>query len=739
MTIEQTHVITPDHLAREAVIYARQSTATQVHEHTESARVQFGLREKAIALGWPCPRIIDDDLGVSAGGFDERKGFNSLLVSVATRTVGIIFCVDASRLSRNSKDWAHLLEICGHFHTLIADMDQIYDLARPNDRLVIGIKGTVSEMELNIYKHRLRAGIESKAARGELRIRLPTGYAYNSDDNIAFDTDKQVVVALQMMFDQFELFTSVRQLAMWYRDSETRFPSQLKKQKTRWEIPTSSTLRNLLLHPIYTGAYVFGRRQTITDYADGQLVKRELDPRPVEEARVCIRDHHPAYISWEQYLANRSKIAENRPRWAMQQNRGAIRDGLALLVGLLRCAKCGSKIYVAYKKASALYFCDGGGEHGSRRCHAFGSKRIDVAVSDQLCQALQPHGLATSQKAAEISAAQHAHEVNSAHLQVDAAQYQADRAFEQFDLCDPKNRNVADTLEERLNTKLRELESAKTRLEEVEQTHNAVTDEMRASLQDLASDFAAVWSHPGAEPRLKKRILRAAIHEILVRPHETANALEVTIHWQGGVHTRVEVRKPLRFSGKPVTESLVQVVSQLAQTLSDADIARTLNMKKQTTARGLKWTMDRVYNFRKTHRIPQPKTRRSEDVLTMNQAVEYLGISHNGLLGLVRRGVVDTRSGHGLRSLASRPPAARFRCGPGHGQGAQDHRTSAQGGIPRFAARTLRRKQWTYVKSTRGGYVIQGRDGLARRRPRSWPRRPCQPLERSADRQYIGE
>ncbi len=636
--------VSPEHLSRPALVYVRQSTLEQVRGNQESTRVQFGLCERAVALGWRSPHVIQDDLGISAAGYVERPGFQELLTRVAMREVGIILCFDASRLSRNSKDWAHLFELCSYFNTLIADTEQVYDLSHPNDKLLMGIKGTVSEMELTVMRARLRSGTENKAARGELKINLPAGYVYDSSEKIVFDPDKRVRTAMATMFEQFTRCTSIRQLVMWYRDNKVLFPIKQtgKGRLARWEIPPSSTLRQLLRHPIYAGAYIWGRKFTYVDYVDGKLIKRIGEHREIEEYKVCLRDRHAAYISWEQLLANRARIAENRPRWSMLQNQGAIREGLALLSGLLRCRHCGGKIQVGYKRGiSALYYCDGGNEKGSRRCLSFGSKLIDQRVSAELHRAVEPLAVKAAVVAADMKQERVSQEIESAQLQVEAAQYEADRALEQFDLCDPKNRLVADSLEERLNDKLGELQKAKQKLVEVEQVDWQLTAEQRQRLDELARDFPSVWIHPKADPKLKKRILRSAIQEVLVKHEPDHQRLEVTVHWRGGAHSRIHVRKRATPIGSKADRSLVELVRELAAELPDAEIARILNMKKLETPRGLRWTQERVNSFRKQHRIRAGSRTSSDDRMTMNEAIAYLGIGHNGLLGLVKRGVIS--------------------------------------------------------------------------------------------------
>ncbi len=325
----------------------------------------------------------------------------------------------------------------------------------------------------------------------------------------------------------------------------------------------------------------------------------------------------------------------------MQENRGAIREGLALLAGLLRCGQCGSRIYVGYKRKSALYFCDGGHEKGSKRCFSFGSKLIDQRVSDELCRAVEPLAIKAAIAAADRKHEQSSRDIDNATMQLQAAQYEAERAFEQFDLCDPKNRLVADSLEERLNAKLADVQAAKQRYEEISETESELTEEKRQRLKELAMDFRKLWNHPKADPRLKKRLLRAAIQEILVKHEPQPQRLEITIHWQGSAHTRFHVKKRASPRGNKAQPSLIELVRQLSHELSDTDIARILNMKKLPTPSGLRWTQDRVQAFRKHHHIPRAKGERDPDRLTMNETQAYLSISHNALLALTKIGAIS--------------------------------------------------------------------------------------------------
>jgi len=538
------HRVTKRHLERNALVYVRQSDPRQVREHTESTGLQRNLRERAIAMGWSMPKLVEDDLGISASGFADRPGFQWMLGQVTLRRVGIILCIEASRLSRNSPDWAQLFELCGYFDTLIADVQQVYDVSIPNDRLVLQIKGTVAELELASLRTRLRAGAEAKAARGELKVLLPPGYVYDANDEIVVDPDTRVQQAVRSLFARFEHQTSIRQLAMAYRDTQTLFP--VRKPRTRdglvWELPKPAVLHKLLSHPIYAGVYTFGRTQTFVDYADGKLVKRTRRLAAPDEWKVCITAHHEAFISWQQYQDIQAKLAESRPRWSMDDNRGAIRDGRALLAGLLRCGKCGRKLRVIYnRKSSAMYHCDGAEARGTNHCISFGAKYVDQEVGEQLCRAMEPLALEAAERAFALEEQERQQAVEHARLRVQAAQYAADRAFEQYDLADPKNRLVVDNLEKRLNEKLTEVRVAQQDLERRLEGDPPLTQEQQEEVRRVAQDFPRVWNHPATPPKLRKQLLRAAIVEVVVQ--RDGGQLAFTIHWAGNTCTNLTVQK----------------------------------------------------------------------------------------------------------------------------------------------------------------------------------------------------
>jgi DNA invertase Pin-like site-specific DNA recombinase len=643
MNPSDQHRIHKRHLERSAVVYVRQSDPRQVQEHTESTLLQRGLRERAIEMGWAMPRVVEDDLGVSASGFAEREGFQWMLTQITLRKVGIIFCIEASRLSRNSSDWAHLFELCGYFDTLVADVQQVYDVSIPNDRLVLQIKGTVAELELSSLRTRLRAGAEAKAARGELKVLLPPGYVYDANDEIVIDPDKRVQQAIRAMFDQFEQATSVRQLALFYRETQTLFPIRKprKRDSLVWELPQRYMLHKLLSHPIYAGAYVRGRTQTYVDFADGKLVKRTKRVESPEQWRVCIKDHHEAYISWQRYQHTQAKLADARPRWAMDDNRCAVRDGRALLAGLVRCGHCGRKPRVSYnRKSSAMYRCDGNGPRGTGQCLVFGAKYVDQALADQLCQTMQPLAIEAAEHAFALEQQQRQQRVEQAQLRVQAAQYAADRAFEQFDLADPKNRLVVETLEQRLNDKLAELRGAQADLERQLSSNPPLNQAQRDRIRSLSQHFPRLWHHPDTPTTLRKQLLRLAIREIVVT--RDGGQLLLSVHWAGDTCTQLRVNKRATPVGSRTDPSLIELVRKLALTLDDGQIARILNMKKLSTPRDLRWTKDRVQAFRSRHVIRQCDKTDDPNVLTGQQARDYLGIGYHGLTALVRRGAIQT-------------------------------------------------------------------------------------------------
>jgi DNA invertase Pin-like site-specific DNA recombinase len=637
--------ITDSHHKRSAFIYVRQSSSKQVKQNTESQKFQLSLRERAISLGWSMPVVIDDDLGISAAGYAERPGFQKLLTQITMQQVGIIFCVDASRLSRNSKDWAQLFELCAFFDTLVADFEQIYDLNLPNDRLVLGIKGTMSEMELSILKMRLKEGAILKAKRGELKFVLPPGFIHDHNSKIVLDPNKRVQNAIRLMFSQFNDHTSVRQLLQWYKTNNVTFPVRRVglNNPIVWEIPKYGTLSTLLQNPVYAGVYGYGRRKTISEFKDGVLVKRMSNYLPYNEWKVFIKDNHEAYISWDEFLEIQKKIAQNKPRWEKDESLGAIRDGLALLVGLIRCGHCGNKLYVTYKTKSnsASYFCRGNNKESEKRCLYFGTNAVDKCFSDVILKALEPFAVQSGIKALDLVEFENTEKIKMAQMDLEDAKYQADRAIEQYDMADPKNRHVTSTLEDRLNVRLSELKDAKEKLDELKQSIKVLTDNEKKSILSLSSNFKAVWNHDKTDPVLKKRLIRLFIKETIVTYDPDSNLLNFVIHWNGDTHTQLSVKIRRRRKGSKTDLSLIELVKKLATRIDDAEIARVLNMNDLQTPKGYQWNKDRVINFRRAHKI-KLSIKSKKDLFTSQGAKKYLNVSRNALNTLVKAGLINT-------------------------------------------------------------------------------------------------
>ena len=389
--------IKPEHLARKAIVYLRQSSEKQVRQNKESQHLQYAVAERVRSLGWKRVEIINSDLGSSAGiASAEREGFERVLSLVALGEVGIVGSREVSRLSRTDKDWCRLLEVCQIFGTLIADEQQVYDLNYLDDQLVLGIKGTLSVVELKVIRQRLLAGQESKARRGELFKRLPIGYARDAVGKVVFHPDRRVCEAIQLVFAKIRELWSVRQTFQWFRDHDVELPANpIQGTRLVWKIPSQSLIRDILCNPFYAGAYVWARRPVTTLLVDGRLEKRQSAMRSAEDCRVFIRDHHVGYIDWATYEENRRMIRRNSVNWEGDESTTAIRAGQGLLVGLVRCGHCGRKLHVRYwggRGTNARYLCKGDYDDGGQYCIGFGGSSVDRRIGHELLKVIAPWG-----------------------------------------------------------------------------------------------------------------------------------------------------------------------------------------------------------------------------------------------------------------------------------------------------------------------------------------------------------
>src|SRR5262250_464695 len=479
--------IKPEHLTRKAIVYLRQSSDIQVRQNLESQRLQYELAERIRGLGWQEIEVINTDLGSSAAlGAASREGFERVLTSVALGEVGIVVSREVSRLSRTDKDWCRLFEVCQIFGTLIGDEQQVYDLSYLDDQLVLGIKGTLSVVELKVLRQRLLAGQESKARRGELFKRLPIGYARDPLGKIVFHPDRRVSEAIELIFAKFRELWSVRQTFQWFRDHDLELPvNPIQGTRLIWKIPSQSLIRDILRNPFYAGAYVWGRRPVTTLLVGGRLEKRQSAMRPAEECRVFIRDHHVGYIDWATYEENQRMIRRNSVNWEGDESMAAIRAGQGLLVGLLRCGHCGRKLHVRYwggRGTHARYLCKGDYDDGGAYCLGFGGASVDRRLGQELLKVISPLGLEASLRALEeLSAGDTAQRI-ALSSKLEQLEYEARKAFEQYDAVDARNRLAAGELERRWNEKLEEMAKTKQRLASLNGKRYSLTAEEEAQI-----------------------------------------------------------------------------------------------------------------------------------------------------------------------------------------------------------------------------------------------------------------
>jgi excisionase family DNA binding protein len=637
--------ITPEHLCRSAFVYIRQSSAYQVANNLESQRRQYGLVERGHQLGWKDVQVIDDDLGRSGAG-TARPGFEKLLAAICEGRVGAVLSVEASRLARNGRDWHTLLEFCGLVNTLIIDEDGIYDPRRSNDRLLLGMKGTMSEMELSVFRQRSREAVQQKARRGELFAAVAIGYVKTDDDRLEKDPDRGIQDAIALVFAKFAELQTARQALLWFRQENISLPAVVHRAGRRaieWKMPTYHTLRHILTNPVYSGSYVFGRSSTRVTIKEGRKqINRSLSRNP-KDWRVLIKDHHEGYISWEQFERNQRLIADNA-NGKSYMGRGSIRHGKALLAGLFRCARCGRRLAVAYSGPGATqrYVCRGTPAVMARNnCISFGGARIDRAVAAEVLDRLQPLGV----EAALGALTSHEHELSEKKSQLEnaleAARYEAARAHRQYDAVDPGNRLVASELERRWNEKLCRVQELEVALAQLAATPTSMfSPDDRKRLMSLGNDLARAWDSPGASFETKKKIIRLLITEIVV---DVSDTLDLIIHWQGGDHTRLTVQKNNPRGNRWVTDAeVVDLVGVLARQMPDAYIASLLNRSGKSTARGQSWTRTRICSLR--HQLGIAAYREGERAergeVTLQEAAALLSVSPSTILRMINDGTL---------------------------------------------------------------------------------------------------
>lgn len=635
--------ITADHLRRCAVVYVRQSSTTQVEHNRESTARQYQLADRATGLGWRRDqiRVIDEDLGISGSGLAERAGFARMTAEVALGQVGIVLGLEVSRLARNNADWYRLLDLCGLTHTLIGDADGIYHPGLFNDRLVLGLKGTMSEAELHVLRARLLGGIRNKAARGELHRGLPVGLVRGeADGEVLLHPDESVRAAIRAVFERFAEMGSARRVWLWFRSQSLRFPLHSNNlPDVRWVAPTYTKVHEVLTNPFYAGVYVYGRTQTACYLDEGGRLRKRIKHRPRAEWPVFIRDHHAGYIDWDTFEANQKRLSQNiRPQ--PHQSGGAVREGAALLQGIAVCGHCGRRLAVHYTGRSSApgYHCagknivNGRGEY----CLNIGGVQIDAAVAEAFLAALAPAGLEAAILAIDQFEADHETTLAQFRRDVERARYTAQRAERRYRAVDPENRLVARGLEAEWESALQELKTAEGEFANRERARpRSLTGEERDSILAFGKDLKRVWSAPTTSDRDRKELLRTLLDDVTLKVERENSNAHLTLRWRGGLFSEIDVPLP-RSHPAPIrtADDTIDLLRRLAAHYPDTVIAGILNRQDRKTATGLSFTANRVASLRTNWEIPcfdPTQQTRDGECMTIEQAARALGLAPSTL------------------------------------------------------------------------------------------------------------
>ena len=599
--------IQPTHLARQACVYVRQSTETQVQVNRESTQRQYQLAQRARELGWSESQIqvIDEDLAKSGSGVVTRQGFTQLIHEVALGQVGLILCLESSRLARNNAEWYRLLDLCGVTNTLIGDADGLYHPGLFNDRLLLGLKGTMAEAELHVLRARLDGGIRNKAKRGELRRGLPVGLIWGeADGEVLFHPDQAVTGAIRTVFEKFTELSSARQAWLWFQSEGLQFPHASPKGQIQWVTPAYEGILNVLKNPVYAGAYAYGKTRCESYVDESGALRKRTRNLPREQWAVLIPDHHPGFIDWATFEMNQDRLLRNAPPGAGQAA-GAPREGSALLQGLARCGRCGRKLRVYYqgKNATPGYYCSSREVAGGRAlwCMRLGAGRLDQAVVDTFLDAIAPAGLEAAIETQSLQDTEHQSALKQFRLQVEAVQYEAQRAERRYQTVEPENRLVARTLEAEWENKLKELEAAEAQLarKELEQCFE-LTDAQREQIRAMGDDLPQVWTASTTTDRDRKELLQSLLEDVTIKiPADCATA-QVVLRWKTGAVNELEVLwKIKRVSPIRTEEDTIELVRRLAVHHPDGIIAGVLNRQGKRTATDQRFNTARVGNVRR--------------------------------------------------------------------------------------------------------------------------------------------
>jgi len=632
--------VTSEHLRRAAYLYVRQSTLQQVVQNTESTERQYALRHRARALGWEEDQIVvvDDDLGLSGASAEERKGFQHLVAEVGLGKVGLVMGLEVSRLARNNADWHRLLEICALTDTLILDEDGLYDPGHFNDRLLLGLKGTMSEAELYMLRARLQGGLLNKARRGELRIALPVGLVYDGAGKVVIDPDQQVCEAVECLFATFRRTGSATAVVRHFRKNGLPFPGHVKTGprpgKVLWTPLTHHRVLVVLHNPRYTGAFVFGKTRTRKNPADGMARTSRV---PQSEWKVFLPDAHEGYISWERYQQNQRQLASNAVAHGADRRHGPPRSGPALLQGIVVCGRCGGRMTLRYNTCGTTlvptYVCQREGiEHATSRCQAVPGATVDEAIGGLLIEMVAPTSLDVAMEVFDEIRKRREEVVLLHRARLEHARHEAELARRRFLLVDPGNRLVAADLERRWNDALRAVASVEEECARVasEQIPDLTAEEMM-HVRRLAEDFPAMWSNPRTTPQERKRMVRLLIEDVtLLKTDE----IHVMVRFKGGATTELRVPRPLRvWEARQTPPVVIERIREMARTMRDSEIAEELNAQGVRSGTGHAFSNRIVDKLRRQYGIAGLYEHlREQGFLTAEELVERLGVCRKTIM-----------------------------------------------------------------------------------------------------------